>query len=75
MKLMSSPHVTKCETDSGQKSGYYAAILSGKNDHGLWSLSTVEQYASSFLTSTGSDFRCTARMHKISAGTNTHRSE
>ena len=37
--------------DSGQKSGYYAAILSGKNDHGLWSLSTVEQFASSFLTS------------------------
>ena len=29
------PHVTKCETDSGQKSGYYAAILSGKEDRGI----------------------------------------
>ena len=29
------PQVTKRETDSGQKSGYYAAILSGKEDHGL----------------------------------------
>ena len=26
------PHVTKRETDSGRKSGYYAAILSGKED-------------------------------------------
>ena len=32
---MSSPHVTKCEMDSGRKSGYYAAILSGKNDRGV----------------------------------------
>ena len=28
--------------DSAQKSGYYAAILSGKEDHGLWSLSTAK---------------------------------
>ena len=26
------PYVTKRETDSGRKSGYYAAILSGKED-------------------------------------------
>ena len=30
------PHVTKRETDSGQKSGYYTAILSGKEDRGIW---------------------------------------
>ena len=41
------PNVTKCETDSGQKSGYYVAILSGKEDHGLWSLSTAKHFASS----------------------------
>ena len=29
------PHVTKRETDSGRKSGYYAAILSGKEDRGI----------------------------------------
>ena len=29
------PHVTKRETGSGRKSGYYAAILSGKEDHGI----------------------------------------
>ena len=55
MQLMSSPHITKCETDSGWKSRYYAIIFSGKNDHGLWSLSTVEQFLSSFLTTAGSD--------------------
>ena len=33
---MSLPHI-KRETDGGRKSGYYAAILSGKNDHSLWS--------------------------------------
>ena len=49
MQLMSSPCVIKHETDSGRKLAYYAAILSGKNDRGLWSLSTVEQFASSFL--------------------------
>ena len=27
------PHITKRKTDSGQKSGYYTAILSGKEDH------------------------------------------
>ena len=29
------PHVTKHETDSGRKSGYYATILSGKEDRGI----------------------------------------
>ena len=29
------PYVTKLETDSGRKSGYYAAILSGKEDRGI----------------------------------------
>ena len=29
------PHVTKRETDNGQKSGYYATILSGKEDRGI----------------------------------------
>ena len=28
---------TKCKTDSGRKFGYYAAILSGKEDRYLWS--------------------------------------
>ena len=37
MQLMSSPLVAKCETNSKQKVGYYAAILSGKNDHSLLS--------------------------------------
>ena len=41
VQLTSSPHVTKREMDGGQKSRYYAAILSGKNDRGLWSLSTA----------------------------------
>ena len=51
MQLTSSPHVAKRETDSGQKVGYYAAILSGKNDH----VSAAEQFVSSFLASAGSD--------------------
>ena len=38
MQLTSSPQVTKCETDGGRKSGYFAVIFSGKNDRGLWSL-------------------------------------
>ena len=75
MQLTSSPRVTKRKTDSEWKSAYYAAILSGKNDRCLWSLSTAEQFASSFLTSTGSDFTFTPRMHKISTGPNAHRSE
>ena len=33
-------HITKCEMDSGQKAGYYATILSGKNDHSLRGVST-----------------------------------
>ena len=56
MQFTSSPRVTKRETDGGRKSAYHAAILSGKNDSGLWNLSTVEQFVSSFLTSAGSDF-------------------
>ena len=75
MQLTSSPHVTKRETDGGRKSGYYDAILSGKNDRGLWSLSTAEQFGSSFLTSAESDFTSTPGMHKVSTGPNTHRSE
>ena len=35
--LNAIPHVTKRETDSGWKSGCYAAILSGKEDWSLWS--------------------------------------
>ena len=38
---------TKRKTDSERNSGYYAAILSGKEDHGLWSVSTAKQFASS----------------------------
>ena len=41
MQLTSSLHITKREMDGGQKSRYYAAILSGKNDCGLWSLSSL----------------------------------
>ena len=41
------PHVTKCKTDSGRKSGYYTAILSGKEDRSLWSLSIVKHFARS----------------------------
>ena len=64
--------ITKRETDSGRKFGYYAAILSGKNGRGLRSLSTAEHLASSFLTSAGNDFVFTPRMHKISTGPNAH---
>ena len=67
MQLTSSPHVTERETVGERKSGYYAAILSGKNDRGLQSLSTAEQFASSFLTSAG-----TPRMRKASTGPNAH---
>ena len=61
MQLTSSPNLTKHETNSGRKAkaAYYDTIMSGKNDHGLWSASTAEQFASSFLTSTGSDFTFT----------------
>ena len=65
-------HMTKRETDGGRKLGYYAAILSGKNDRGLQSLSTVEHFASSFLTSAGSDFTFVPRMHKVSTGPSAH---
>ena len=65
-------HVTKCETASGRKARYYTAILSGKNDFGLWSVSMAEQFASCFLTSAESDFTFTPRMHKVSTGPNAH---
>ena len=72
MQLTSSPHVTKRETNDGQKAGYYTAILSGKNDCGLWNIST-KQFASSFPTSAGSDFTFTPRMHKVSTGPRAHK--
>ena len=72
---LTSPPVTECETDSGWKSRYYTAILIGKNDRSLWSVSTAEQFVSSFLTSAGSDFALTPRMHKVSTGPNAHRNE
>ena len=65
-------HMTKHETDGRRKFGYYVAILSGKKGHGLRSISTVEHFVSSFLTSAGNDFVFTPRMHKISTGPNTH---
>ena len=55
--------------DSGQKSRYYAAILSGKNYHSIWSVSTAEQFVSSFLTSAESEFTFTLW---ISTGPNAH---
>ena len=41
------PHITKHKTDSGRKPGYYATILSGKEDHSLWRISTVKHFVSS----------------------------
>ena len=41
------PHVTKHETDSGRKSRYYAAILSGKEDRDIWHLSIAKHFVSS----------------------------
>ena len=56
MELTSLPHETECETDCGRKGGCYAAILSGK----IRRLQSMEHkgghFASSFLTSAGSDF-------------------
>ena len=68
-------YVTKHETENGQKSGYCSAILSGKKDRGLWSISTVEQFVSSFLTSARSNFTFLPRMHKVSTGPKAHRAE
>ena len=65
--LMQLLHITKHETDSGWNVGYYVVILSGKNDCSLWSV----KYGS-FLTSAGSDFTFTPRMHKVSTGPNAH---
>ena len=74
MQLTSLPHVTKHEMDSGQKARYYTAILSGKYDCGLWSISIAEQFTSSFLTSAKSDYTFPARMHKVSTGPKAHQS-
>ena len=41
------PNVTKHKMDSGWKSGYYTAILSGKEDRSLWRLSTAKHFAGS----------------------------
>ena len=41
------PNATKHKTDSGRKSGYYTAILSGKEDRGIWHLSTTKHFVSS----------------------------
>ena len=41
------PHVTKSKTDSGKKPSYYATIFSGKDDRGLWSVSTAKHFVSS----------------------------
>ena len=75
MKLTSLHHIAKRETDSGWKSRHYATFVSGKNDCSLWSLSMVELFASSFLTSAGSDFTFTPRMDKVSTQLNAHRRE
>ena len=68
-------HVTNVKTNSGRKSRYFAAILSGKNDGSQWSLSTGEQFVSSFLTSARNKFTFLPGMHKVSTGTNAHSSE
>ena len=54
--LMSTPHITKRETASGWKAGYYTAILIGKKRMQSMKLNTGEQFVSSFLTSAKSDF-------------------
>ena len=41
------PHVTKSKTDSGKKPSYYATIFSGKDDRGLWSVSTAKHFVRS----------------------------
>ena len=38
---------TKLEVNSERKVRYYTTVLSGKEDHGLWSASTAEHFASS----------------------------
>ena len=41
------PHINTRKMDSGQKSGYYGAILSGKEDRAwsmVWSLSTAKHF-------------------------------
>ena len=60
------------EMNSGQKSGYFGAILSGQNDGSEWSVSTGEQFVSSFLTSARNNFTFLPRMHKVSTGSNAH---
>ena len=65
-------HQHGVNTNSGQKSGYFAVILSGKNDGSQWRVSTGEQFVSSFLTSARNNFTFLPRMHKVSTGTNAH---
>ena len=60
--------LTKHETDSGRQAGHYITILS-------WSVSTAEQFASSFLTSTRSDFIFLPRMELDLNQPNAHRSD
>ena len=45
--IIAIPRVTKRKTDSGRISGYYTAILSGKEDRHLWSVSAAKQFVSS----------------------------
>jgi len=74
MRIDVITYITKHKMDSGQKAGYYTNILSSKNNS-LWSVSTGEQFASSFLTSARSDFTVTPRMQRVATGPNTHQSE
>ena len=46
-RLCAIHHVAKHEVESGWKSGYYAAILGGKEDGGLWNTNTAKHFASS----------------------------
>ena len=62
----------KHEIDSGLKAGYYTAILSGKKDCSPWSISTGEQFASSFLILARRYFTYLPRLHKVSTGSYTH---
>ena len=39
-------HVTKRKMNSGRKFGYYAAILSGKEERDIWRLSIAKHFGS-----------------------------
>ena len=68
-------HVTKRETNSRRKAGYYATILSGKQNSSLWSVSSGEQFADSFFMSAKSDFTFLPEMRKVSTGCSAHGSK